>query len=81
MAGEEDIREALSSLRPVSAGGPDGLRPGHLLAFVSRKSAEAGVRLYSSLKEFVNLLLREEVPEFAKSITNGANLSGPEKKS
>ena len=80
VAGEGDIRNALSSFRPGSAGGPDGLRPGHLLALVSRKAAEAGVRLMSSLTEFVNLLLRGEVPEFAKSIIYGANLSGLEKK-
>ena len=80
VAGEEDIGKALSSFRPGSAGGPDGLRPGHLLASVSRKAAEADVRLMSSLTEFVNLLMRREVPEFAKSIIYGANLSGMEKK-
>ena len=31
-AGEEDIRKALSSFRPESTGGPDGLRPGNLMA-------------------------------------------------
>ena len=45
VAGEENIRKALSSFRPGSAGGPDGLCSGHLLISVSRKAAEAGVRL------------------------------------
>ena len=34
VAGEEDIRKALSSFRPGSAEGPDLLCPGHLLAMV-----------------------------------------------
>ena len=54
VAGEKDIRKALSSFRPESAGRPDGLRSGYLLALVSRKAAEAGVRLTSSLTDFVN---------------------------
>lgn len=74
IAGEEDVRKALSSFRPGSAGGPDGLRPGHLSALISRKAAEAGGSLLASLTRFVNLMLRGEVPEFARSVLYGASL-------
>ena len=80
LASEEDVRKALASFRPGSAGGPDGLRPGHLSALVSRKTGEAGVRLLASLTEFVNFVLRGEVPDFAKPIFYGATLCALGKK-
>ena len=76
----EDVRKALASFRPGSAGGPDGIRPGHLVALTSRKSGEAGVRLLGSLTEFVNLVLGGEVPEFARSVFYGASLTALGKK-
>ena len=80
VATEEDVRKALASFRPGSAGGPDGLRPSHLAALVSRKAAEAGARLLASLTEFVNLILRGEVPEFARPMFYGASLCALMKK-
>lgn len=80
MASAEDIRRALASFRPGSAGGPDGLRPSHLSALISRKSAEAGARLLTSLTELVNLVLRGEVPEFARNVFYGATLCALGKK-
>ena len=80
LASAEDVRKALSSFRPGSAGGPDGLRPSHLLALISRKTSEAGVRLLASLTEFVNLLLRGDVPDAARSIFYGATLVALRKK-
>ena len=74
IASEDDVRKALTSFGPGSAGGPDGLRPGHLRALTSRKTDEAGLRLLASLTEFVNLVLRGEVPEFARSVFYGATL-------
>ena len=76
----EDIRKALASFRPGSAGGPDGLRPGHLRALVSRKAAEAGVRLLNSLTEFSNLVLGGGVPDFAVGAFYGASLCALSKK-
>ena len=76
----EDIRKALSSFGPGSAGGPDGLRPGHLQSLTSRWAAEAGVRLLSSLTEFVNLILSGGVPEFAVGVFYGASLCALSKK-
>ena len=78
--GEDEIRKALSSFRPGSAGGPDGLRPGHLKALTARGAAEAGVRLLASLTKFVNLVLRGGVPEFARSAFYGATLTALSKK-
>ena len=80
VASEDDVRKALSSFGPGSAGGPDGLRPGHLKALTSRKTAEAGMRLLASLTEFVNLVLRGEVPEFARKVFYGASLCALGKK-
>jgi hypothetical protein len=72
--GEEEVRKALASFRPGSAGGPDGLRPCHLKALISRGAAESGVRLLATLTEFINLILRGEVPEFARMAFYGAVL-------
>jgi len=80
IASEADVRKALTSFRPGAAGGPDGLRPSHLSALISRKAGEAGVRLLASLTEFVNLVLRGEVPEFARPIFYGATLCALSKK-
>lgn len=78
--GEDEVRKALSSFRPGSAGGPDGLRPCHLKALTARGAAEAGVRLLASLTKFVNLILRGEVPGFARSAFYGATLTALSKK-
>ena len=80
VASEEDIRKALSSFRKGSAGGPDGLRPCHLQSLVSRKASEAGARLLTTLTSFVNLILKGDVPEFARTVFYGATLSALGKK-
>jgi len=77
---EEDVRKAINSFRPGSAGGPDGLRPGHLKTLLSLSSAEAGVTLLTTLTDFVNAILRGEVPDFAVSTFFGATLCALTKK-
>ena len=77
---EEDVRKAVNSFRPGSAGGPDGLRPGHLKTLLSHSSAEAGVRLLTTLTDFVNAILKGEVPDFAVSTFYGATLCALTKK-
>ena len=74
VATEREVLEALASFRPGSAGGPDGLRPGHLVALTGRASAEAGTRLLTALTDLINVALKGEVPEFATSTFYGANL-------
>ena len=80
VASVEDVRKALSSFRPGTAGSPDGLRPSHLVALISRKTSEAGVRLLASLTEFVNLILRGEIAEVARAIFYGTTLVALAKK-
>ncbi|XP_047738934.1 zinc finger X-chromosomal protein-like [Hyalella azteca] len=41
IVGEGDVRKAIAFFKPGSAGGSDGLRPGHLVALISRKAGEA----------------------------------------
>ena len=80
IATEADVSQAISSFRPGSAGGPDGLRPGHLKSLVGHASAEAGPRLLSALTDFINLILEGEVPAFLLSTFYGATLCALEKK-
>ena len=49
LASVEDVRKSLSSFGPGTASGSDGIRPSHLVALISRKTSEAGVRLLASL--------------------------------
>ena len=80
VAVEDDIRRAISSFPPGSAGGLDGLRPGHLKALLGRESGEAGARLLSRLTEFTNMVLRGEVPDFVITTFFGASISALMKK-
>ena len=52
---EEDVLSAVRTFPPGSSGGPDGLRPQHLLDLVSCR--ESGPALLTSLTAFVNMLL------------------------
>jgi hypothetical protein len=68
------VRKGIASFEPGSAGGPDGLHPGHLAALISRKAGEAGARLLASHTGFVNLMIGGRVPEFARPVLYGASL-------
>ena len=52
---EADILQAIRSFPAGSSGGPDGLRPQHVLELASYK--EIGTGLVSSITAFTNLLL------------------------
>lgn len=80
VATEGNIRKAICSFRAWSSGGPDGLRPGHLRSLIGFSSAETGARLLTALIEFVNVMLRGEIPEFAIPALFGTNLCGIQKK-
>ena len=80
VASECEVRKAIDSFRPGSAGGPDGLRPGHLRVLLGRASAEAGTRLLTALTSLVNVILKGEVPNFAVPIFYGASLCALAKK-
>ena len=80
VTGEEDVRKALASFGPGSAGGPDGIRPGHLKALTARGAAEAGARLLTSLTKFVNLILEGGVLDYVRPLFFGAVLCALSKK-
>jgi len=80
VATEAEVRKAIESFRPGSAGGPDGLRPGHLRTLIGLAAGEAGARLLTTLTSFVNMVLRGEVPDFATSTFFGASLCALSKK-
>ena len=80
IATEDDVRKAILSFRAGSSGGPDGIRPGHLRTLIGHGAAEAGSRLLSTLTDFVNMLLRGEVPNFAAPVLFGANICAIQKK-
>ena len=54
---EEEVMVALKSSCPSSAGGVDGLRPGHLKDLVAPQTAEAGRRLMKALANIYSKLL------------------------
>ena len=80
IATTDDVLKAITSFRPGSAGGPDGLRPGHLKSLVGHAAAEAGSRLLTALTDFVNFVLWGKVPGFALSTFYGATLCALQKK-
>ena len=69
---EEEVMVALKSFRPSSAGGVDGLRPGHLKELVAPQTAEAGRRLLNALTNLCSKLLQGQIPHdllFAANLT------------
>jgi hypothetical protein len=67
----DEVKRAIRSFAPGSAGGRDGLRPQHLKNMVDD---HAGVSLCDSLAEFCNLVLAGGVPEDVRPAFFGASL-------
>ena len=57
-----------------SAGGPDGLRPQHLLDLTSASAEHGGRELLRSLTSFTNFVLEGNVPPFVQPIFFGDTL-------
>ena len=74
----DSVKKAILSFPAGSAGGPDGLKPGHLKNLIG--VAEAGNKLLESLTKLANLVLKEKIPEEIRPIFFGANLFALEKK-
>ena len=74
----DSVKTAILSFPAGSAGGPDGLKPGHLKNLIG--AAEAGSRLLESITKLVNLVLKKEIPEDIRRIFFGANLCALSKK-
>ena len=53
----DSVKTAILSFPAGSAGGPDGLKPGHLKNMIG--AAEAGNRLLESITKLVNLVLKK----------------------
>ena len=78
---EEEVMVALKSFRPSSAGGVDGLRPGHLKDLVAPQTAEAGRRLMKALANLCSKLLLGQIPQHVRDLLfcskfNGASEEG-----
>ena len=65
-ASNEAVKLAILTFPAGSAGGPDGLKPGHLKHLIG--AAEAGNRLLESLTKLVNLVLKNMIPEDIRPI-------------
>ena len=71
---ECDIRQAIRSFPKGSAGGPDCLRPQHLLDLTSSTAGPGGVSLLRSLTAFTNLVLSGNTPVIVRPFLFGASL-------
>ena len=77
---EDEVMVALKSFRPNSAGGVDGLRPGHLKDMVNPQTAEAGQRLMKALGNICSRLLRGQIPKHVRDLLFAAVLTSLRKK-
>jgi hypothetical protein len=75
---EKEVMHAIRSFPSGSAGGPDGLRPQHVLDMV--KCADTGPALLTSITALVNALLRGQCAHDVIPILFGASLTALEKK-
>ena len=75
---EEDVIKAVRSFPSGSSGGPDGIRPQHILELVNNK--ESAHAFLPALTSFVNLLLSGKCPEDVQPILFGGRLIALEKK-
>ena len=69
---ESDVRRAVLSFPPGSAGGPDGIRPQHIRDMLLCR--EAGPDFLSALTAFVNLVLAGGCPADVASVFFGGRL-------
>jgi len=76
---EEEVIRAVRSFPTGSAGGPDGIRPQHILEMVSCR--ESGSELRSALTGFVNYLLQGHIHPQVSPMLFGGKLIALEKKS
>ena len=74
-----DVEAAIRSFPSGSAGGPDGLRPQHLLELINHR--ESSSALLRQLTEFINILLRGACPPEVRPVLFGGSLIALTKKS
>ena len=76
---EEDVLKAIRTFPAGSSGGPDGIRPQHILDLVNCR--ETGQELLTSITGFVNVLLEGKCNKDIMPILFGGQLIALEKKS
>ena len=76
----DTVLEAIRSMKPGSGAGLDGMRPIHLQELLGQDTAERGRRLLSALTSLVNMVLRGNVPNYARDAFYGASLIALTKK-
>ena len=77
IATSDDVKQAIHSFTPGSAGGADGLRPQHLSDMTDER---VGGALLDALTDFTNLVLNGGVPTLARRVFFGATLISFNKK-
>ena len=80
VVGEGAVAHAIRSFPNGSAGGPDGLRPQHLLDLTSASAGMGRQRLLRVLTAFTNLLLAGDTPLDICPVFFGASLTALNKK-
>ena len=75
---ETELIAAIKSFPAGSAGGPDGIRPQHILDLTNNQ--EAGPALVTSLTTFINMLLAGRCPDTVIPVFFGGSLIALEKK-
>ena len=75
---ETELIAAIKSFPAGSAGGPDGIRPQHILDLTNNQ--EAGLALVTSLTTFINMLLVGRCPDTVIPVFFGGSLIALEKK-
>ena len=74
-----EVEEAIRSFPAGSSGGPDGLRPQHLLDLINAR--ESAGPLLQAMTDFINLMLRGECPHQIRDQIFGGTLIALSKKS
>ena len=77
---EGEIMQAIRSFPCGSAGGPDGLRPQHLVDLTSASAERGGRELISALSSFIHHVLEGHTPSSIQPVFFGANLIALNKK-
>ena len=72
--------QAIRSFPCNSAGGPDGLRPQHLVDMTSASAERGGRELLTTLSSFILHILEGNTPSSIQPILFGANLIALNKK-
>jgi hypothetical protein len=76
---ETVVQAVIKSFPAGSAGGPDGIRPQHIMDMIN--NTETGSALLTSITNFVNMLLRGECHQEVTPILFGGSLIALDKKS